>query len=154
MLGTEKIKLECILAPLLCVPCTAVSNLMCHKCNLWVLFALKYMFLVHSLECKNLQCLLQEVQNNFTKSWDSWCVFNKFLNNDIFFFNHELLLFLKMKATVFLSEDKFKSQCYNKLCTFSHTYIIQSNFYCVFNKHSTQFCLFVPKKVGGNCLTL
>ena len=33
-LGTEKIKLECILEPLLCAPCAAVSNLMCHKCNL------------------------------------------------------------------------------------------------------------------------
>lgn len=56
MLGTEEIKLESILAPSVCAPHTAVSNLVCHKCNLWVLFALKYMFLVHLLECTNSQC--------------------------------------------------------------------------------------------------
>lgn len=84
MLGTEKIKLECILAPLLCAPSTAVNNLMCHKCNLWVLFSLKYMFLALSLECKVLQCLLQKVQNKFTKSWDPWSGFNKSPNNEFF----------------------------------------------------------------------
>lgn len=68
MLGTEKIKLESILAPSVRAPHTAVSNLVCHKCNLRVLFALKYMFLVHLLGCKNSHCWLQDTRNKFTES--------------------------------------------------------------------------------------
>lgn len=55
MLGTEEIKLESILAPSVRAPLTAVGNLVCHKCNLWMLFVLKYMFSVHLLECTNSQ---------------------------------------------------------------------------------------------------
>ena len=132
MLGTEKIKLECILEPLLCAPCAAVSNLMCHKCNLWVLFALKYMFLVQSLECKNLQCLLEEVQNNSLKAE----------THDLLLTHPSTVIFLIMTFIIFLSKtvsyskDKFKqSSCYCGLCVFHSIFIIQCNFYWVFNKY-------------------
>lgn len=137
MLGTEKLKLECILTPLPCAPRTAVNNLMCHKCNLWVLFSLKYMFLALSLKCKVLQCLLQKVQNKFTKSWDPWSGFNKSLNNE--FFTTGLVLytptkypFLLKSVPCFIAKGSHDFAINPALLV---TPIIQYNFYWVSNKY-------------------
>lgn len=83
MLGTEKIKLECILEPLLCAPAQSATSCVINAIYECV-FALKYMFLVHSLECKNLQCLLEEVQNKFTKTETRDLLLTHPLNCDFF----------------------------------------------------------------------